>query len=116
MRMIVLLALLATPAAAENWAIRNGDTVLSRGDVLRLIEGRTLVYFDNGESKFSAGGAYSYTYANGGGTAFGRFDVATDGTVCIAYRNGRARCDRYVETDGRYVMLTESGDRFPIRP
>lgn len=116
MRFLVFLLCLAAPAAAQDWALRSTDTVLDRSAVLALVEGRTLTFFDDGQSKFSAGGAYSYTYANGGGSAFGRFDVAQDGTVCIAYRNGRGRCDRYVQNAGRIVMLTENGERFPIRP
>lgn len=116
MRLIFLLFCFASPVAAQDWAVRSTDTVMDRGAVLDLIEGRTLVYFDDGQSKFSPGGAYSYTYANGGGSAFGRFDVAQDGTICIAYRNGHARCDRYVQNAGRFVMLTEAGERFPIRP
>ncbi|MFL4469902.1 hypothetical protein ACERZ8_08515 [Tateyamaria armeniaca] len=116
MRLIPLLLFLATPVAAQDWAFRSSDTVLDRSAVLTLVEGHTLIFFDDGQSKFSAGGAHSYTYANGGGTAFGRFDVAEDGLVCIAYRNGFSRCDRYVENAGRYVLLTEKGERFPIRP
>ncbi|MEQ3710852.1 MAG: hypothetical protein ABNH38_03200 [Tateyamaria sp.] len=96
--------------------MRSSDTILDRGAVSVLIDGNTLTFFDDGQSKFSAGGAYSYTYANGGGTAFGRYEIAENGTVCIAYRNGFGRCDRYVENAGRFVLLTEKGERFPIRP
>lgn len=81
-----------------------------------LTNGQTLVFYDDGKAKFSAGGAYSYTYANNGGTAFGRFDVAADGKVCIAFTNGFGRCDMFVQNGGRLVMLTEKGERFPIRP
>ncbi|MEO0380475.1 MAG: hypothetical protein AAF252_09405 [Pseudomonadota bacterium] len=116
MRLILLLLCLATPLSAQDWAVRSTDTILDGDAVATLIDGNTLTFFDDGQSKFSAGGAYSYTYANGGGTAFGRYDIADDGTVCIAYRNGFARCDRYVENAGRVVMLTEKGERFPIRP
>ncbi|WP_299048218.1 hypothetical protein [uncultured Tateyamaria sp.] len=116
MRLILLLGLLATPTFANDWAVRRGDAPLDRGAVTALIEGRTLTFFDDGQSRFSVGGAYSYTYANGGGTAFGRYEVGADGTVCIAFRNGFGRCDRYVENGGRVVMLTEKGERFPIRP
>jgi hypothetical protein len=63
---------------------------------------------------FSAGGAYSYTYASGD-SAFGRFEIGEDGTVCIAFRNGFTRCDRYVENGSRIVMLTQKGERFPLR-
>jgi hypothetical protein len=116
MRLIPLLLCLATPLSAQDWAVRSSDTILDRGAVSVLIDGNTLTFFDDGQSKFSAGGAYSYTYANGGGTAFGRYEIAENGTVCIAYRNGFGRCDRYVENAGRFVLLTEKGERFPIRP
>ncbi|WP_299612929.1 hypothetical protein [uncultured Tateyamaria sp.] len=115
MRLIFLLTVFATSASADGWALRETDKVLDRQAVIALLEGRALTFFDDGQSKFSAGGAYSYTYANGGGTAFGAYEVRVDGTVCIAFRNGFGRCDRYVESGGRVVMLTEKGERFPIR-
>ena len=77
------------------------------------IVGKSLQYFDGGVSKFSAGGAYSYTYL-GGGTSFGSFEIADDGTVCIAFRNGWSRCDRYALSGDRLVLLTEDGERFPV--
>lgn len=116
MRILILLLLSAWPALADEWAMRASDTVLDRQAILARVEGQTLVFFDDGQSKFSVGGAYSYTYANGGGTAYGAYQIADDGTVCIAFRNGFGRCDRYVESGGRLVMLTEKGERFPIRP
>lgn len=115
LRLIALLAFVPTFAVAQDWALRDGDSALNGVAVSALIQGQTLVFYDDGQSKFSAGGAYSYTYANGGGTAFGAYDVADDGTVCIAFRNGFSRCDRYVQNGARYVMLTEKGERFPIR-
>ena len=116
MRYVLFALLFATSVSAEDWNIRASDTVLDQQAVAAVIEGNTLTFFDDGQSKFSIGGAYSYTYANGGGTAFGAYSIGADGTVCIAFRNGFGRCDRYVESGGRFVMLTESGDRFPIRP
>jgi hypothetical protein len=41
--------------------------------------------------------------------------VTGDSTVCIAYLNGFDRCDAYVENDGRLILVTRAGDRFPIR-
>ncbi|MDW3183239.1 MAG: hypothetical protein R8F89_14755 [Roseobacter sp.] len=100
---------------AQDWQFRDGDRALDHAEVMALTEGQTLVFFDEGQSKFSSGGAYSYTYASGE-SAFGRYRVEPDGTVCIDYRNGFARCDRYVESGTRIVMLTEKGERFPLRP
>ena len=115
MRWIFALVLMSGPALAQDWNLRTTDRVLPRAEVLDLIDGQTLVFFDDGQSKFSIGGAYSYTYANGGGTAFGRYEIGDDGTVCIAFRNGFGRCDRYVAAGARIVMLTQKGERFPIR-
>ncbi|MEM7723371.1 MAG: hypothetical protein AAF376_13485 [Pseudomonadota bacterium] len=85
------------------------------GATLRAaIVGQRIVFFDDGRSRYSPGGAYSYTYFEGG-TAFGSYDIAADGQVCIAFRNGFSRCDRFVENNGSLVMLTEDGQRFPIR-
>lgn len=116
MRWLFIMLITCSGAAAQDWNLRGSDRALPRIEVLALIEGRTLVFFDDGQSKFSVGGAYSYTYANGGGSAFGRYEVAEDGTVCIAFRNGFDRCDRYVESAARIVMLTQKGERFPVRP
>ncbi|MEO1362554.1 MAG: hypothetical protein AAFU86_02135 [Pseudomonadota bacterium] len=115
MRWFFLLCLTSVPAFAQEWNLCGSDRALPRAEVVALIEGQTLVFFDDGQSKFSTGGAYSYTYANGGGTAYGRYEVGADGTVCIAFRNGFGRCDRYVESAARIVMLTQKGERFPVR-
>lgn len=115
MRCFLLLCLISVPALAQEWNLRANDRALPRAEVVALIEGQTLLFFDDGQSKFSTGGAYSYTYANGGGTAYGRYEVGADGIVCIAFRNGFGRCDRYVESAARIVMLTQKGERFPLR-
>lgn len=93
-----------------------GDVPLSQDEVQEMTNGQTLTFYDNGQAKFSVGGSYSYTYANNGGTAFGQFDVGTDGRVCIAFANGFGRCDLFVQNSRRLVMLTEKGERYPIRP
>jgi len=113
--LIALLAFSAGSATAQDWAVRGADRLLTKPEVERLTAGRTLVFYDDGRSKFSVGGAYSYTYAQGG-TAYGYFEIKENGTICISFRNGFARCDRYVEASGRIVMLTSKGERFPVRP
>lgn len=113
--LITLLVCTAPIGVAESWAERASDTALTRAEVVELTAGQTLIFFDDGQSQFSVGGSYSYSYGNNGGTAFGRFTVGDDGQVCIAYRNGFSRCDRYVHSGDRLVMLTEKGERFPIK-
>lgn len=119
-RIILILGLvgLVAPASAQDWSLRASD---ERFDIAALeaeVTGRTLTFYDDGQSKFSAGGAYSYTYSasNGGGSQFGTWFAEPEGVICIAYRNGLSRCDMYVRADGRLVVLTEEGGRFPVRP
>ncbi|WP_227268269.1 hypothetical protein [Roseobacter weihaiensis] len=104
----------AMPAFAADWALRETDRVLTRDEVETLTTGQTIVFYDDGQSRYAAGGSYSYTYASGE-AAFGSYRIAEDGTVCIQYRNGFGRCDRYVQSGTRFVLLTQDGLRFPIR-
>ncbi|MFT4961614.1 MAG: hypothetical protein ACI92Z_002706, partial [Paracoccaceae bacterium] len=101
--LVSLFTCLCGPAVAQDWPMRSGDAPLSQIEAHDLIGGRTLTFYDNGRAKFSVGGAYSYTYADNGGSAFGRFDVDADGKVCIAFANGFGRCDMFVQNHGRLV-------------
>lgn len=116
MRVIISIFLCA-PALlwAGEFQLLQDDVALSREEVVEVTAGEVLTFYDGGRSKYSVGGAYSYTYDQGS-TAFGSFTVGADGLVCIAYRNGRSRCDRFVHSHGRLVMLTANGDRFAVRP
>ncbi|WP_245626823.1 hypothetical protein [Aestuariivita boseongensis] len=107
--------MLASAVMAQDWNLRDSDMVLDDAGLAQIADGGSLTYYDDGVSQFSAGGAYSYTYANNGGTAFGRFRIEGDGRICIDYRNGFSRCDMYVRNDGRLVLLTEKGERFPVK-
>ncbi len=115
MRYLLLLALLPTALFASDFPILQGDEVLSRDEVQALTAQHVVEFYEGGKSRYSVGGSYSYTY-QGGGTAFGKFEIGPDGLVCIQFNNGRGRCDRFVRSHGRTVMITETGDRFPIRP
>lgn len=116
MRLILAFVLLASPVLADDFTLLSGDTVLAQAEVVALTAKGDVEFFEGGVSRYSVGGAYSYTYANDGDTAYGRFNISDNGLICIDFRNGRSRCDRFVRSHGRLVMITESGDRFPIRP
>lgn len=116
-RFLILALLAATPAAAAEWSTKPGDVPLSPEE-LGALAGQTLTFYDDGKSKYSAGGAYSFTYsaANGGGTAFGTYSIAEDGSVCVEYRNGLHRCDLYVHNGKRLILIDAKGVRYPVRP
>lgn len=112
-RYLIPALLAATPVAATDWPTRPGDVPLT-AEELDGLAGRTLTFYDDGQSRFSAGGAYSYTYASGD-SAFGTYSIAEDGSVCIAYRNGFSRCDLYVRSGDRLILIDQKGDRYPVR-
>lgn len=112
-RYLILALFAATSATAAEWATKPGDVLLS-AEELNGLAGRTLTFFDDGQSKYSAGGAYSYTYASGE-SAFGTYSIAEDGSICIAYRNGFSRCDLYVRSGERLILIDEKGNRYPVR-
>lgn len=115
MRLLPVFLLSALPAAAADFSLLDGDRVLSRDEVVAMTKRDVVEFYEGGQSRYSEGGSYSYTY-QGGGTAFGTFEIGPDGVICILFQNGRDRCDQFVRSHGRLVMITQSGDRFPIRP
>lgn len=110
------LVLIAASVRADDWPLRSGDVPFA-AEELRALPGRAFVFFDDGEALFGENGAYSYTYSatNGGGTAWGSYSIAQDGSVCIDYGSGRQRCDLYVRNGNRVIVLTQAGERYPVR-
>lgn len=95
--------------------MRDGDSVLEQAAVSDRLVGQSIMFYDNGVSRFETDGRYSYTYDQGG-TAYGQFEIGVDGVVCIDFINGFSRCDRYVANGERLLLLTADGLRFPVRP
>lgn len=115
MRKLIALFLFLPAAGYAEFVLLKDDRALTREEVVSMTGQHLIEFFEGGQSRYSVGGSYSYTY-RGGGTAYGRYNIGADGTICILFRNGRDRCDRFVQSHGRLVMITQTGDRFPIRP
>ena len=116
---LALVLVLMTPAMslAENMVPRDDDTLIPQTDLDTRLRGSVITFFDDGASEFFADGRYTYTYANDGGTGYGYFKVTADSEICIDFVTGFSRCDLYViDTQDRLVVITEKGDRFPVRP
>ncbi|NDW43753.1 hypothetical protein [Ruegeria sp. PrR005] len=117
LRLALAFSLVATPLMATEWRLKEGDRPLNAAE-LEALAGRTLTFYDDGRSTYSAGGSFSYSYspANGGGTAFGTYTITEDGSICTLFRNGLSRCDLYVWNGTRLLLITEKGERYPVRP
>ncbi|KIC15423.1 hypothetical protein RA20_18505 [Leisingera sp. ANG-Vp] len=114
--MPLFLCLMASHALAGEWPLKPGDTPFAQNE-LEALPGQSFRFFDGGESLYGSDGVYSYTYApeNGGGTAWGTYRIAADGSICVDFANGFARCDLYVRNGSRVILITEKGERFPVR-
>jgi len=117
MKYALILIVLASPLSAQDYAVRTDDTVPSVADLSTLILDRDLEYFDGGVSRYNTDGSYAWTYGanNGGETHPGTHDIGDDATVCITYESGAERCDKFVQSGDRLVLLTDDGQRYPIR-
>ena len=115
-RLLTLFALLPTLALAETWVPRESDTLFDQAALDARLRGETITFFDDGQSRFFDDGRYTYTYANDGGTGYGYFVINENSTICVDFVTGFSRCDMYVlDAEDRLVVITESGDRFPVK-
>ena len=113
----ILPLLIASPAFADTFDLRDGDARLDREALIARLSGQVLTFYDNGKSRYYTDGRYSYTYfGDERESAGGYWDVTEDGRVCVEFITGHARCDVFVTSGGRLVLLDEKGDRYPVRP
>lgn len=114
--LLFLICGLPLPVSAGEWALRPNDRPFTDEELARLPE-RSFVFYDDGESIYGPDGAYSYTFsaANGGGTSWGSYHIAQDGSICVEFVGGATRCDVLVHSGSRVVLLTEDGERYPVR-
>ncbi len=117
MKYALLFIALASPAAAQDYATRDSDTVFTPAALGDTILDRDLEYFDGGISRYDTDGSYAWTYAenNGGGVSSGVHDIRENGIVCVTFENNAERCDMFVMDGERLVLLTVDGQRYPLR-
>lgn len=111
---LILATLIATPLFAQE-GIRAGDTLLARADMQTLLQGRVVEFFDGSKSRYAADGSYAYTYTDDGPAWTGQYRLLDDSLVCVDFDNGSSRCDRFVRSGERVILIIEDGTRFPVR-
>ena len=114
--LLVLSGFAASTGAAlsADWNIRPGDTVLSEPMLNERLSNSEITFFDGGKSVYGPDDAYAYVYA-GGEPIPGTYHIANDGVVCVDFKNGWSRCDLYVINGEKLYLITEEGDRFPVK-
>ena len=110
----IFLTLIATHVTAQQ-VPRDGDVVYSQADLTSLVSGNMLELFTGGFSRFGTDGTYDYRYEVDGAPAPGTYEVRADSFICTTFHNGFDRCDLYVESNNRMVIIIENGERYPVR-
>ncbi|MCT4611196.1 MAG: hypothetical protein N4A70_18570 [Pelagimonas sp.] len=117
MKRLIPLALLAPlPLFAQDFSLREDDQRIPPAELAERLSGRDLIYYDNGRSRYYADGRYSYTFdGDVMESAGGYWTIKEDGTICAEFISHRARCDLFVENNGRLVLIDEQGGRYPVK-
>ncbi|PYG31181.1 hypothetical protein C8N36_105241 [Pelagimonas varians] len=113
---VSVACLMAGPTLAQSFSTKDDDEVFDRFSLTKVLAGKIFEFYDDGQSQYYDDGRYSYTYAGGGGTAYGYWDVTESGAVCVTFLNEATRCDIYVMNGERMILIDENGNRFPVRP
>ena len=104
---IALFAFAALPAAAQ-------DTTFQGSDLFNILSGQTIEFFDASMASYGADGTYEYRYRPEDPVWRGIWD-AEGAEVCVTFENGFARCDTFIRSGDRLVMVIADGTRFPVK-
>lgn len=92
--------------------VQAADQALTEAQLEALIVGKTATFGDGGRATYRTNGTYQFRA--GSQVYRGKYTVG-DGMVCVLFDNGRSRCDRYVKSGNGYVLINQSGGRFPAK-
>ncbi len=101
------VAVFATSAAT---AVVAGEK-LTRGEITKLVVGKTVTWEDGGGQSYYAVGGY-YRYSSRRRISEGNYVVA-DGVVCMKFKNSKLRCDAWFREGTRIYIMTMRSKNFP---
>jgi hypothetical protein len=101
---------------AQDFPTRDSDHLFSPSELTSRLSGKILTYFDNGKSRYYADGRYSYTFFGDARESTGGYwTVRDDSAVCVEFITGQTRCDLFVQSGERLVLVDQKGDRYPVK-
>ena len=88
------------------------ESQLSNTELRQLLVGKSAMLSRRGGGTATYFADGRYQYVGGGITTRGTYAIIND-QVCVTFRTGGSRCDRYVRTDTGYALIDRRGWRFP---
>jgi len=101
-----------SPKASQTQA-QASDESITGDELAALIVGKTLTYGDGSKSEVRADGTYEYTDSKGNKYP-STYAITQDGAVCLKFPNGGSRCDTYVLSGQRLVLVNQQGSRYEV--
>lgn len=111
----MLTGVSATGQTTQILGQRASDAIYTADGLTQAISGTVVEFYDGSRARYDTDGAYSYTYQEGDPPFVGTWTVRDVGEVCVTFENGSARCDHFVRSGDRMVLIIANGDRYPVR-
>lgn len=124
MRKSILVGLAAAAIAAGGAGVaqspgivgqRPSDVTFTEQGLESLITDAMVRFQDGSVAEYFRDRNYVYTAGDGRTSYHGTWEVYDGGQVCVRFDNGFARCDTYVRSANKMVLILASGDRYPVR-
>lgn len=113
-RIALTLAAGLVASIAAGQGMRADDAPFEPAALSDVLAGTTLEFHDDSRARYGAAGDYAYRYRPDDPPFRGTWE--TEGSaVCVTFDNGFDRCDTIVRAEGRLVLITADGLRFPVR-
>jgi len=112
---LILIFGLTASASLAMEGLRESDAEFAPAELVELLAGQVVEFFDGSKSTYQQDGRYNYTYTDDGPIWTGAYRMGEQSAVCVEFDNGSERCDVFVKDGTRVVLITADGLRFPIR-
>ena len=99
------IALVSTSVLAQQ--------VIPSEEVRQLVSGKTVDFGQDGSASYGTDGKYEYFNKNNGSRSRGTWSLQGD-RLCVAFDNGRSRCDQFLKDGGRTVLKDSQGRTFSV--
>ncbi|MGB0659532.1 MAG: hypothetical protein ACPGNV_05065 [Mangrovicoccus sp.] len=95
--------------------LRPNDSFLTQDGIKTRLVGRRVTYKDKSASVYYKNGSYEYYAHEDAEPKPGRYKLYDHGMICVTFKKGGARCDTYVRSVKKLVLITAGGTRYPVR-
>ncbi|MCA8884819.1 MAG: hypothetical protein KDA50_13885 [Rhodobacteraceae bacterium] len=91
------------------------DVTFTEKGLESVIAGALVRFYDGSVAQYYRDRSYVYTAGDGRTSYRGLWEVYDGGQICVRFENGFTRCDTYVRSANKMILIEASGTRYPVR-